>query len=129
MLGDLGMRAVFAANVVVAGIVGFSSLFTPARATQTVFEGTASPGAAMGVTGAFWVTVALLSSAGLVWPTRMAPVLLVQLCYKALWLAFFAAPAWQAGRPVPSGIASFFAIWVVVLPFVIPWRALFGAAH
>ncbi|MEM8600824.1 MAG: hypothetical protein AAGF99_12965 [Bacteroidota bacterium] len=123
------MRVVYGANIVVAGLVGTSALFRPSAAVRSVFEGTSSPGSAMGVTGAFWCTVALLSVAGLVWPTRMAPVLLVQLCYKALWLAFFAAPAWQAGRPVPSGIASFFAVWVVVLPFVIPWRSVFGAAH
>ena len=42
------------------------------------------------------------------------------------WLLIVAAPALLRGRTetVPLGIAVFFLIWVLVLPFVIPRRWL-----
>ncbi|MEM1043293.1 MAG: hypothetical protein AAGI91_11770 [Bacteroidota bacterium] len=120
------LRFVYAANILLAGSVGWSSLFAPDQAQNSVFAGTASPDAALGVVGAFWCTVAILSAVGLFLPEQMAVLLVVQLVYKALWLLAFAMPAWRAGEAaVPSGVAVSFALWVVVLPFAIPWRTLF----
>jgi len=31
------------------------------------------------------------------------------------------------GQPYPKEMAVFFVLWVIVLPFVIPWKALFVA--
>ena len=123
------MRFVYAANILVAGIVGALALFAPSLAQRVVFSGTATPSATMGVTGAVWCAIAVLSVGGLVWPERMAPVLVIQLIYKSLWLLAFALPAWRSGgaQAVPGGVAVFFAVWVVVLPFVIPWTRLFGS--
>ena len=126
----LAMRVVFAANVVVAGIVGALSLFLPNVAERTVFSGTATASVAMQVVGAFWLAIALLSVAGLFRPVIFAPVLLAQLLYKGSWLMVVAAPAYMAGRgnEMPGGITAFFLVWVLVLPFVIPWSALFKGA-
>lgn len=120
------VRLVFGANVLVAGAVGGLTLFTPATAARTVFSGTADPSAGLQVVGSFWLVIAALSAVGLAYPQPMLLVLLVQLGYKGLWLAAVAAPAVLAGRAdtLPGGMAWFFAAWVAVLPFVIPWGVL-----
>jgi hypothetical protein len=61
-------------------------------------------------------------------PRQFVPVLLVQLAYKSLWLIVAVAPALSGGQmsTVPLRIASFFLVWVVVLPWAIPWRLLFA---
>jgi len=56
----------------------------------------------------------------------MSVVLLFQLIYKASWLPAVALPAMLNGEPYPAGMARFFVVWVVVLPFVIPWGTLFS---
>lgn len=124
------LRFVYLANVLVAGTVGLTSLLAPARASHTVWQGTVSgDDAAVRVVGAFWCAVALLSLVALRAPDRWAALLLVQLCYKGSWLLAVAAPALARGDTarVPGGIAAFFVAWVLVLPFVIPWRELLGA--
>lgn len=124
------LKLIYIANVVVAGTVGFLCLATPARASVLVFSGTASDRAALTVVGAFWLAIALLSVRGYFSPQAFQPVLLIQLVYKGLWLIVFAAPAYLSGRAhsVPGGIAAFFLVWVIVLPFAIDWSALIGNA-
>jgi hypothetical protein len=121
------LRFVFAANVLVAGVVGYFSLVRPVQAVELVFQGTAEDNSAMGVAGSFWLAIAILSAVGLYFPAQMSVVLMIQLLYKGMWLMFFALPAYLNGQPgkVPTGIALFFAVWVVVLPFVIPFRFIF----
>jgi hypothetical protein len=120
------LRVVYAANVLVAGVVGGLALFAPAAATRTVFSGTAEPSAGLRVVGSFWLVIAALSAVGCVYPRAMVVVLVVQLGYKGLWLAAVAVPAVLDGRAdtLPGGMAVFFAVWVAVLPFVIPWSDL-----
>jgi hypothetical protein len=121
------LRAIYIANIIVAGTVGWMSLFDPNRAATTVFSSTTEPNLPMGIVGSFWLTIALLSVAGLFSPVRFSIVLLVQLIYKSLWLIAVAVPAILAGRTdsIPIGMAIFFLIWAIVLPFVIPFRLLF----
>ena len=73
-----------------------------------------------------WGGIFLLSIVGLFLPEQMSLVLLFQLTYKGSWLLIVAVPAIRAGEAYPRGMAGFFLVWVVVLPFVIPWRQLFG---
>jgi hypothetical protein len=124
------MRAVFAANVVVAGVVGGLSLFAPHIASRTVFSGTAEASVPMRIVGAFWLAIALLSIAGFLRPLPFVGVLVVQLAYKATWLAVVATPSLLAGSAgsLPGGVVLFFLAWVLVLPFVIPWSHLGGGS-
>ena len=41
-------------------------------------------------------------------------------------LLVVALPAMMSGQPYPKGMASFFVVWVLVLPFVIPWSKVFA---
>jgi hypothetical protein len=121
------LRSIYIANIIVAGTVGWMSLFDPSRASITVFSGTTEPNIPMRIVGSFWLTIALLSGVGLFSPVRFSVVLLVQLIYKSLWLLAVAVPAILAERTdsIPIGMAIFFTTWVIILPFVIPFRALF----
>lgn len=124
------MQIVFAANVLVAGIVGFLGLFYPELAARTVFQSPNAPGVGTSVTGAFWLAIALLSLPGVFFPLQLSAILLVQLLYKGLWLAVIAVPALLNGSvaQLPVGMAVFFAVWVVVIPFVYPSGLLFRSS-
>jgi hypothetical protein len=79
--------------------------------------------------GSLWLSIAVLSTFGLFNPIPFSAVLLVQLIYKATWLAVVALPAIINSQPYPKGMALFFLAWVVVLPFVIPWGYFFNMNH
>ena len=119
------LRLMYAANVLVAGWIGLTSLFAPQTAARTVFENAYPATETVRLVGCLWLAIALLSAAGLWRPGPFAAVLVLQLIYKGTWLLVVGGPAWRAGQPVPTGMALFFVVWVVVLPFIIPWAALF----
>jgi hypothetical protein len=76
--------------------------------------------------GALWSAILASSLLGLFAPLRFAPVLLIQIVYKSLWLAVYAAPRLVARRSseIPTGIALSFVAIVIVYPFLVPWGAL-----
>ena len=122
------MRAVYATNVLVAGVVGYLSLFAPQVAFRSVFEGTIEPSLDTRILGALWLAIAIVSAFGIFRPLPFSPVLLMQLLYKGGWLLVVVIPILFAGRTnaLPVAMSTFFAAWVVVLPFAIPWRHLFA---
>lgn len=118
------MKLVYLANIIVAGWIGISSLFFPSYAARTVFSGTYSVTPVIQLTGALWLSIAVLSLFGSFYPIQFSPVLLLQLIYKSCWLLFVCFPAIQNNQPYPGGMAVFFIVWVLILPFVIPWKYL-----
>ena len=76
--------------------------------------------------GALWFAIFLLSIMGLLFPVKMSPVLMLQLIYKGSWLLVAALPAILNKQSYPSGMVTFFLIWVLVLRFVIPWKQFFN---
>lgn len=118
---------VYLANILVAGWISITSLFYPARAVATIFEHTVAYSEVIRLVGALWGAIFLLSIVGLFYPERMSVVLLLQLLYKGSWLLVVAYPALRQSVDFPRGMATTFLVWVVVLPFAIPWRTLFGS--
>jgi len=95
------------------------------RGTQTVFSGAAAPSEALErLVASLWLAILLASVGGLFLPAFFAPVILVQVVYKSVWLAGFVAPH-RRDRAVPSGIAGTFAFIVLAYP-VLFLLALFG---
>ena len=123
---ESALRLVYAANILVAGAVGTATLFAPMAAARNVFEGVIEFWPATRIIGAFWLAIAVMSVAGLVRPFAFIPILVLQLLYKGGWLLAVAVPALIAGRghSIPTGVSISFAVWVAVLPFVIPWQYL-----
>ena len=120
------IKLVYLANVIVAGWISITCVFFPKVAAQTVFQGAFDSSEALRLVGALWGAIFLLSILGLFLPDRMALVLFFQLIYKGSWLLFAALPALMNQQAFPRGMAVFFLIWVLVLPFVIPWKIIFG---
>lgn len=122
----LSLKLVYIANIVVAGWISITSLFFPKTALATIFSNAYQPTDLVRLVGALWFGIAVLSVLGLFRPMTFSPVLLLQLIYKGSWLLVVALPAVRNGTPFPSGMAAFFLVWVLVLPWVIPWKAWLG---
>ena len=123
----IGLKVVYIANIIVAGWISITSLFFPKVAASSVFSGVYPNSELIRLVGALWFSIFLISILGLWKPITFSPILIVQLIYKSLWLLVVASPAILNQKDYPSGMASFFLIWVIVLPFVIPWKELFSS--
>ncbi|MBC6995490.1 hypothetical protein QWY85_10440 [Neolewinella lacunae] len=118
-----GIKIIYLANIVVAGYIGITSLFFPRISAATVFQNAYPSAEFIRLIGCLWLAIALISVLGLWRPLSFSPVLLLQLIYKGIWLLVVALPAIKNNQVYPSGMAVFFLVWVLVLPFVIPWAA------
>ena len=121
----IGLQLFYAANIVVAGWISISCLFYPMKAVSTVFSNAFAYSDAIRLVGALWAGIFVLSVLGMFFPKKMVLVLLFQLIYKGLWLLIVAIPAIIAKKEYPEGMAVFFVIWCLLLPFVIPWKDIF----
>lgn len=121
-----GLKIIYLANVLVAGWIGITSLFYPKTAATTVFSNAYQATETIRLVGALWLAIAVLSVFGLWRPVNFSPVLILQLIYKGGWLLVVGIPAMINNTSYPKGMASFFIVWVLILPFIIPWKALFS---
>jgi len=121
----IAIKVMYVANIIVAGWISISSLFYPKTAITTVFTNDFQFSESIRLVGALWFAIFILSILGLFFPQKMSLVLLFQLIYKSSWLLFAALPAMMHGNPYPKSMAVFFLIWIILLPFVIPWKSLF----
>ncbi|MFZ6649399.1 hypothetical protein ACO0LO_26980 [Undibacterium sp. TJN25] len=97
--------------VVLPGVIHHDTPWTP------------SGGVVQCMLAAFW----FLSLLGLRYPLQMLPVLLWELLWKTTWLIVVAAPLWSAGKlDDPSFAMVSDILWVVIVPFVIPWHYVFS---
>lgn len=90
----------------------------------SVFQGRVDPSRGLELlVGSLWLSILAASCAGLVWPRSLAPLLVLQVIYKSVWLAAFVAPAVARGglAAAPMGVAGCFAFIVLVWPFFI-WQ-------
>lgn len=81
--------------------------------------------------GALWTALFVCLVLGAMWPVTMAPVLLLQLIYKSLWMLGYAIPRWTGRRSgaVSVKVAGLFVAYIAVYPWIIPWSRLFAAAR
>jgi hypothetical protein len=119
------ITAIYIANIIVAGWISITSLFYPKLAITTVFNNDLEYSEAIRLVGALWFAIFSLSAIGLFYPKQMVLVLLFQLIYKSTWLICVAMPALINKKPFPKFMAIFFLVWILILPFVIPWKDIF----
>jgi hypothetical protein len=117
----IALKIVYIANIIVAGWISITSLTSPKTASLTVFQNAYQPTEVMRLVGCLWLAIAVISVLGLFKPIAFSAILLAQLIYKGTWLLVVMLPAVKNNQPYPIGMAWFFLVWVLVLPFVIPW--------
>jgi hypothetical protein len=76
-----------------------------------------SPGLRL-LVGSLWSAILVASIAGLVQPKFFAPVILIQVFYKAMWLLTFVVPAIQSNTDAPTGISIVFLLIVLTYPIL-----------
>ena len=119
------LKIIYIANIIVAGWISITSLYSPKLSASTVFSNAYQPTEVIRLVGCLWFAITILSIFGLWRPLTFSPILIVQLIYKGTWLLVVAIPAIKNNQTYPSGMALFFLIWCLVLPFAIPWNELF----
>ncbi|WP_299215829.1 hypothetical protein [uncultured Aquimarina sp.] len=118
----IGLRIIYILNIIVAGQIAISALSNPKNSALTTFGNAYQPTEVIRLIGSLWLAIAILSILGLWKPITFSPVLLLQFIYKGTWLFIVVLPAFRNGIPFPKTMAMFFVIWVLVLPFLIPWK-------
>ena len=81
-----------------------------------------------GVISCVWFTFGLLSALGIKSPLKFIPVLMMQLCYKTIWLTFIALPTFISGfHPFYSVLLIICMLSYVILDVIaIPFGYLFA---
>ena len=77
-----------------------------------------------GAARALFVALGLLAALGVRYPIQMLPVMLFELTWKLLWMAFIGLPLWAAGRLEPADSETFVNVGVGIplVLIVMPWR-------
>jgi hypothetical protein len=85
-------------TIVGAGGFGLGILFIP-EVIQSAFGFPAQDPVVLGIVGSVYAAFGLLSIPGLRSPMNFVPILLLQLCYKVIWVGIIAAPLlFSSGR-------------------------------
>lgn len=80
-----------------------------------------------GVVTCMLVAMSLFALLGLRYPLQMLPVMLFEVTWKLIWLAFVALPLWASDRMDPAtGENTVMCAWVVIPLAVVPWRYVFA---
>lgn len=76
-----------------------------------------------GLTGSYWLAIAILSVAGLIWPMALMPLLALQVIYKAGFLAGTEWPSVRRGDGLQTNpvLVALFAMIVLAWPVLLGW--------
>ncbi len=121
------LKIAYAANIFILIPVVYAMLF--GGGVANIFDARVDESAGLRVmVGSLWAAILLASVAGLFWPRLFAPVLPIQIVYKAMWLALFVIPLAQKSgwNAIPKGISITFLMIVITYPFIL-WFALRGS--
>jgi hypothetical protein len=116
------LRFVYAYTVIGAGGFGLAILVAPGL-VRSLFRMPEQDPYVFGIAGSIWLAFGLLSVLGLRSPLRFLPVLLLQFCYKSLWLIGVVLPLMlRGGQPLygflfTAVMVSYVALDLVAIPF------------
>jgi hypothetical protein len=121
------LKLMYLYTVVGAGGFGLGILARPQAMSAALGWPVEEP-LAISIAASVYLAFALLSLLGLREPLKFAPVLLLQLGYKTIWLAAVALPLLLAGRLPTYGLitTAIFASYVIGDLIAIPFRYLFA---
>ncbi len=123
------MRFMYLYTILGAGGLGLGIVIAP-KLVQTMFRWPGDEPIALGIVGSVYVAFGILSVLGLRDPLKFAPVLLLQLCYKSVWLIAVVLPLLIRGRFPDYGLltAAIFATYIVGDLIAIPFPYLLARA-
>jgi hypothetical protein len=121
------LKFMYAYTIVGAGLTGAGMLLAP----NVVASALGMPGQdpiTFGITGSVYLAFGVLSIFGLRSPLKFVPVLLLQLCYKAVWLAGAVLPLLIRGQfPLYAvSLVVIFATYVIGDLIAIPFPYVFA---
>ena len=110
------MRGFYLFNALVIGYGAWPEIISPAKPWDMIHS----------VAFSLYAGYSVLLLLGVLLPTTMLPLLLLQIVYKLIWLTVVALPKWSAGQlNLVSDNITFFVIIVVMDLIVIPWPYVF----
>lgn len=119
------LRLPYVANLVILLPVCASMFWGRNQETVAAFEDKVAEVAGLRLlVASLWCAILLCSIGGLFAPQRFVPILLLQVIYKALYLAIYVVPTARSvgWRGVPLGVAISFAAIVAIWPWFL-WQA------
>lgn len=74
-----------------------------------------------------WASFSLLAFLGILHPLKMLPILLLEICYKVIWLILVAYPLWVSGTLTGSRAEGMTYVFLpVLMPILfVPWKYVF----
>lgn len=120
------LRLAYASNIVILVPVVWSMFFS--GGTDNVFQGqvTDSEGLRF-LVASLWLAILLCSLGGLAAPVLFAPLLVVQIIYKSVWLATWVWPN-RHDPGIPLGISVIFLLIVLVWPLLLWFSGVWRSA-
>ena len=121
------LKFMYAYTIIGAGAFGLGIIFIP-RLIESTFGFPHEDPVVFGVNGSVYIAFAILSVLGLRSPLKFAPVLLLQLCYKSVWLIGVIVPL-LAKRQLPVYgmiLGTIFATYIVGDLIAIPFHRVFA---
>ena len=115
---------VYIVNIIATAVIGLITLYSPISASRYVFNEAYKANDSMRVSGSFWIGVGITSLIGLFRPMRFCPIMVVILIYKVIFLVVEVIPKMMRNEAIPIGLTVCFVVYVVFLPFIIPWKHL-----
>ena len=121
------LRFMYIYTIIGAGGFGLGMLFIPG-VIQSVFGFPAQDPVVFGITASAYTAFGLISILGLKSPLKYAPVLLLQLSYKAIWLVGVILPLLFSGRfPLYAiTLLIIFATYIIGDLIAIPFSYVFS---
>lgn len=123
------LRLAYIANILILVPICWSMFF--GSGVASVFEDKVNESAGLRLlVGSLWLAILVGSVAGLLAPRFFAPIVLIQVFYKSLWLLVFVLPLVMAEKSdqVPWGIATTFIAIVVSYPLLFWFSAVWRTA-
>lgn len=114
------LQIAYVANIIVLLPVCYGLMF--GSGVGGVFEGKVDESQGLRLlVGALYAAILLASVAGLFAPLFFAPVLLIQIVYKSIWLLVFILPLYRTAgsAAVPWGISGTFITIVATYPLLL----------
>jgi hypothetical protein len=116
------LKFVYLYTILGAGGFGVAMIFAPSLVVS-LFNMPEQDPYIYGIAGSIWTAFGILSVFGLRSPIKFLPVLMMQLCYKSIWLAGVVLPVMLGGyRPVygylfTAIMASYVILDLIAIPF------------